>query len=408
MKNTLSDFKKRYRRFKHNFLAQTNKHKKCLNKEKLLENSRKSYKFVKKNTFFSFVIIPIIILAFYYLLIATPRYESSAIVSLRQNDSASMVDSSISSFFGGTSPNTSNSYLLIDYMLSPEMLDLLQKDINIKSFYQNRNIDFISRLSSSADKQNFLDYYDSMLQLNYNPESNAIAINAQGYTPEQAQNILKEIVKNSQKAIDYITQTLAKNRMDFSKEQLEIVKKQALDAQQELINFQHNKGIVDPEGSFATKSSVVSELQGKLSEAETRLTSTKLYLNEESAEVKSIEQEIQAIKTQLVKERAEFLNEKSDIDQSEAGIKDLVSDYQWLKLNAEFKMAEYKAALQAFEASKIDTSRQQSFLVEVMKPTLPDTPKYPRTWYSLMTIFIILSAMYGILRMIVTIILEHR
>jgi len=362
-------------------------------------------KFSKRNSFFTFVIIPVIILGIYYVLFASPRYESSATLSLRQNDTTPVIDSSMGALLGASTPSTSNSYLLIDYMQSTQMFSLLQKSINIQSMYSNAHIDHISKLSGNANLQDALRYYKTMISTYYDLESNSIDISAQAYNAKDAQKILQNIIKNSQQAIDYITQTLAKNRMKFSKEQLNDVKTDALKAQQNLIDFQHDKGIVDPEGSYSSKSTVVSTLQGKLAESETKLTSMKYYLEDDSSQVKALKQNIKAIKSQIQKEKSEFLDESTT---DEAHAKDYISSYQWLKLNAEFKMTEYKTALQAYETSRIDALRQQSYLVEVIKPTLPDSSKYPRVLYNLLTIFILLSLIYGIGRMVVTIIIEHR
>lgn len=365
--------------------------------------------FMKRYTFFSIVMLPIIVMSLYYLFLATPRYESYAIVSLRENDTASVVDESLSGLFGSTSSTTSDSYLLMDYMLSQQILISLQNSIDLKSFYRNVSaVDLFSGLNSNPTLNEFLDYYKSMVYVDYNSDSNAITIKAQGYTAKQAQEILKNIVKNSQKAIDNITQTLAKNRMKSSQEQVEIVKKQALDAQKKLIEFQHNKGIIDPESSYSSKSLVVSSLQSKLAEAEIKLTSSKFYLNDNSAEIVAINQEIGALKSQINKEKKKFLDEDKNANSDEAHLSDFISAYSWLKLNAEFKMKEYKTALEAFETSRIDSARQQNYLIEVMKPTLPDSAKYPRSLYNLLTIFIVLSALYGLFRMLITIIIEYR
>ncbi|API87379.1 Wzz/FepE/Etk N-terminal domain-containing protein [Francisella uliginis] len=382
--------------------------KSFINKTKLLiTTSNITLRFIKKHSFISIVIIPTMVFAFYYLFLATPRYESTAMVSLNQNNTAAPVDSSLTSLIGaGSSPNNVHSYLLIDYIQSSQMLYFLQKDLNLKAMYQSNKIDFFSRLSNDADDQDFLKYYNKMISTSYNEQSNAITINVQGFTAIQAKKILSDIVKRSQDAIDYISHTLAENRMKFNREQLDEIKKRALDAQDQLIEFQNKKGFVDPENSVTSKSTVIADLKGRLSTAETKLTNLKSYMNPESSEIKATEQEILALKTQIDREKTEFLAEDPKDKKSELG--DLVSNYQWLKLNAEFTMTEYQSALQSFEMAKLDSQSQQSYLVDIVKPTLPDYPQYPSTIYNLITIFLILSALYGLGRMILTIIIENR
>ncbi|AEI35684.1 sugar ABC transporter [Francisella salina] len=401
-------YKKLSKRFKTTSLRDIYTYKKIHYKHETIIKANKTYILAKKHSFFSFVVLPTLVIAMYYIVLASPRYESQAIVSLRQNNTAPMVDTSLSSILGGGGSDTSaNSYLLIDYILSPQMLDKLQADLNIKAMYQNPKVDFFSRLSHNADQIDFLDYYNKMVFLSYNQQSNAITINVQGYTAEQAQKVLDTITKDSQEIIDHISHTLAENRMKFNKEQLDIIKTKAMKAQDALVEFQNSRGIVDPEGSVSTKASVIGSLQGQLTAAETQLTNLKSYLSPNSSEVKATEQQIIALKKQIDKEKADFLAEDKD-NKKQSQLDDMVSNYTWLKLNAEFAMTEYQSALQSFETAKLDSQNQQSYLVDVVKPTLPDSAKYPRIIYNLITMFAILSALYGLGRMIITIILENR
>ncbi|MBK2028641.1 sugar ABC transporter [Francisella noatunensis] len=407
-KTLVTLYKKLSKRLKTTALRDIYTYKKIHYKHEAIVKSNKTYAFAKRNSFFSLVVLPTIIVALYYVVLASPRYESSAIVSLRQNNTAPMVDSSLSTILGGGGSDTSaNSYLLIDYILSPQMLDTLQADLNIKAMYQSPKVDFFSRLSRNADQIDFLDYYNKMVSLSYNQQSNAITINVQGYTADQAQDVLNTITKESQDIIDHISHTLAENRMKFNKEQLDLIKTKAMKAQDALVEFQNSRGIVDPEGSVSSKATVIGNLQGQLTAAETQLTNLKSYLSPNSSEVKATEQQIIALKKQIDKEKADFLAEDKE-SQKQSQLDDMVSNYTWLKLNAEFAMTEYQSALQSFETAKLDSQNQQSYLVDVVKPTLPDSAKYPRIIYNLITIFVILSALYGLGRMIITIILENR
>ncbi|XSZ47596.1 hypothetical protein ACP8HZ_03930 [Francisella noatunensis] len=155
-KTLVTLYKKLSKRLKTTALRDIYTYKKIDYKHEAIVKSNKTYAFAKRNSFFSLVVLPTIIVALYYVVLASPRYESSAIVSLRQNNTAPMVDSSLSTILGGGGSDTSaNSYLLIDYILSPQMLDTLQADLNIKAMYQSPKVDFFSRLSRNADQIDF-------------------------------------------------------------------------------------------------------------------------------------------------------------------------------------------------------------------------------------------------------------
>jgi capsular polysaccharide transport system permease protein len=365
---------------------------------------------LRNKAFYIVVILPWLILAIYYVMFASPRYESAAIVTLKQNETSAIPDSSLGLLSGISTQSSSNDYLLINYINSLGMLYLLNEQLHIKKLYQNNDIDFISRLSTTANQQEFLDYYQNMISAIYDPEASMITIKAEGYTPTEAKTILIKIIENSQKAVDYISHTLAKQRMKFSEVQMDLARKKALIAQSKLLEFQDKHGLVDPEGSVMAYSSIISTMQAELATTESQLTALLSYLNENSQEVTAAKQKILALQKQIDKEKAKLVTNsaKNTIQNSKSHLNELTSNYTWIKLNAEFSMSEYTAAMQSFEIAKIDSLKQQSYLVTVVQPNLPDEPAYPRIWYNLLTLLIILLALYGIGRMIITIILEHR
>ena len=406
-KTLLKLYKKISRAFKTRNLRENYHYNSKVAKNNFDLYSKQTYSFIKRRSFVSFVIIPTAIVALYYILLASPRYESQALVSLKQNNPMQIAENPMSAMLGGAaSPTIQESYLLINYIQSAQMLNNLQTHLNLKQHYQNSSVDFISRLSKSADNLDFLKYFNKMVSLEYNIQSNAITINVQAYTADQAKKTLDEIITKSQASVDNISHTLAQNKMRFSQIQLKEIKQKALSAQNKLVEYQNKRGILDPESSMTSKTTLIGELKGQLAASETQLTNLKSYMNPGASEIKAIEQQIVALKTQINKERDEFLKENPNSDKSE--LDDLISNYPWLKLNAEFAMNEYQSALQSFETAKLQNQSQQIYLVDVVQPTLPDTAKYPRVLYNLLTIFIILSALYGLGRMIITIIIENR
>jgi len=369
--------------------------------------------FFLKNKYLSiFMLLPLTILMLYYFLLVSPRYESTAILTLKQNDSSMVPDMSLGILGGMSQQSSTNDYLLINYILSTGMLKELNKQYNLKKIYQSNSIDFISRLSSSANQQDFLDYYQNMVSAEFNLEASMITLSAQAYTPSEAKKILTGIIANSQNAVDNISHTLAAQRMHFSKNQMDFARNKALKEQQNLLEFQNKYGIVDPESSILAVSEIINSLQLELAQTESELTALQAYLNDRAPEIKAAQQKIMALKKQIAKEKTSLLSVDDqsakhtlNIDQE---LNQVTYKYSWLKLNAEFSLSEYTAAMQSYEVAKMDTLKQQSYLVTIVEPTLPDDPSYPKTWYNLLTLLIILLAIYGIGRMIITIILEHR
>ena len=376
--------------------------------DKIKQHLITAFIFLKKRSFLCFVIAPLLLSAFYYSIIASYRYESSTILSLNMNQN-NPISNSFSAAFTGEGSDAIimvKSRLIMEYILSEAMLQKLQEEINLKDIYQKPSIDFISRLSRNANQAEFLDYYQSMSDIGYDDMSNSITINIEGFSPLDANMTLNNIVHFAQEKVDEISRELAENRMRFMTSELDRIKIKAIKSQEKLILFQKNNGLVSPTGSLDSKSQVLAQLQLDLANSEASLSSLESYLNPLSAEIIAKKQEVDALKKQIEREKKIFLMATGKKGESE--LSNIINSYQWLKLENDFSMKEYSSTLEAHEEAQMDSVRQQTYLVEVMKPTYPDAPSYPKVFYQLLLIFIVLSAIYGILKMVITIVLEHR
>lgn len=93
---------------------------------------------------------------------------------------------------------------------------------------------------------------------------------------------------------------------------------------------------------------------------------------------------------------------------SQKGPNELLSEFQRLSVEAEFAQSAYASALKALETTRIEAIRKIKQLVIVQSPTKPESALYPRAVYNTITIFIILSLFFGVVRLVKTIIEEHK
>ena len=78
-------------------------------------------------------------------------------------------------------------------------------------------------------------------------------------------------------------------------------------------------------------------------------------------------------------------------------------------LEIEEKLAEevYKSTLALVEQNNLNSSKQFRSLVIISAPTLPEKAVLPKRLYNLLLFFIIVTALYGTIKLILTSIKEH-
>jgi capsular polysaccharide transport system permease protein len=86
----------------------------------------------------------------------------------------------------------------------------------------------------------------------------------------------------------------------------------------------------------------------------------------------------------------------------------LASEYQTLIIEADFTQELYKIALAAVEQARIESTKQIKYLSVIQQPSKPQSAKYPRKIYNLITLLAILFLAYGITKLIKATIEDHK
>lgn len=356
---------------------------------------------------FILIFVPVIVMNFYSILIQSPRYESYATISIEQNKQgiASIMSASILGGLAG-SGDAVPSQTAIDYIRSIDMYHKLDQQIMLSKILKSHKIDFISRLRSRPDQKEVLDYYQSLLSTFYNSQSQTIELKFQGFSPKESQQILGQIILNVQIFVNGLDQQLTTQRINFGQKQALIAHKKLSEAEAQIIAFQNNKDILDPKTETGVIVGILATLQSQLVVAQTDLVDKGAYYQQDSMEIQQIQQRIDSLKMQINLQKQKLLGLSGTAGNDEK-LNRLLAQFEEISMQAKVAGAEYAASIQGLEMAKTDAIQQKQQVVIVQPPVLPDYHKYPRVGYNTMIMFIILTMLYGVVRMFIRIISEH-
>ena len=357
------------------------------------------------NRFFAvMVVIPTIIYFLYNALIFTPRYESISYIAIKDNSGKSN-SGALGALLGSTSDSTTNPYMLKNYIQSMSMLLNLNSEIGLISLYQNKNIDFFSRLASDSDQKQQFKYYLSHINVSYDQDSNSIQLAAQGITAVEAQKIMQTIIKEAQEYVNSVDYQLAEQRLQFAQKQVQISQRKLTEANQKIIDFQNNNGILDPKSEISTLTSILAGLQSQLVSAQATLISMNEFMRNNSFQLQQQQQKIASLQKEIEIQKEKILGLDGGQDKK---LNDIMNKFELLRMDGQVAISEYTASITSLEIARADAISQKQQVVVLEKPTLPNFHEYPRLWYDTFTLLIVLLILYGIIRMIKTIIDEHR
>ncbi len=351
--------------------------------------------------FISIVVLPLFILIFYYLFIASDKYISEAKVTIKQTGQP-QTSLNLSIFGIGNPTSKEDAMYLQEYILSYDMLDYLDKKLNLKKIYQSKDIDFISRLSSDATHEEFLKYYQRhIIDVSYDDMSSILTIKVYAFKPEDAKKIAEAILEQCERYINGVSHKIAKEQMNFIEQELAYANQKMQNSKNTLLKFQNTYKVLDPAQEAQASASLVAQLETQLAGQEAQLRNLLTYLSDDSFQVQALKNQITAMKEQIEKEKSKVVGGDSKLNK-------ILAQYLDLKLNVDFSTDVYKATLSAFETTRVDASRKLKNLVIIASPNLPDEALYPKKTYNTVFATIILLIFYGIIRLVIGIIKEHR
>nr|WP_277934057.1 capsule biosynthesis protein [Campylobacter hyointestinalis] len=379
-----------------------------LNKRAMILRSIKDIKQHKErlNRLDSFktVIYIMVAVIFYYTFIAADRYVSEVSLTVKSTDGTSQAAiSGIESLIGIPSSSTEDTKHLQEYIKSFDMLQKLDEKINLRSLYEKQKLDLFFRIYPSTSKESYLEYYRSRIHLLFDDTTKLLNVAIEGFSPEDARLISTTILEESERFINELSHKISREQMQFAEIELSKAKQKYQEAKQELIIFQNEYGVLDPQTQAQEKANYITEIEIAISKKETELGAMLSYLNEYAPQVIALKSELDALKNQLKKESIKVASSDSN-----KKLNDLVSKFQDLSLQLKFAEDVYKTALTSVEKARIEASRKVKQLVVIQSPSVPETAIYPQKIYNTITIFIILSLLFGIGRLIKAIIEEHR
>lgn len=352
--------------------------------------------------FLFIVIIPFVLIFLYYMFIASDKYVSESKITIKQTGEPKF-SLSLSSFLSIGQPSSrEDAMYLQEYILSYDMLDYLDRKLNLRKIYQSSKIDFISRLDKDATKEEFLKYYKKHVDVLFDEFSGILTIKVFAYTAEDAKKINEAILEQCERYINGVSHKIAKEQLNFIEQELSYANTKMQEAKQKLLKFQNTYKVLDPTQEAQAVATLIGQLESQLAAKEAELKTQLTYMREDSFQIEALKGQIKALREQIEKEKARLVGgENSKLNK-------IMLDYLNYKLEADFLTDVYKTILSAMEATRVDASRKLKNVVVISSPNLPEEALYPKRGYNIILASIILLMVYGIISLILGIIKEHR
>lgn len=358
----------------------------------------------KHKWFFLVVIAPTLLLTGYLYAFAADQYISEAHFLVRtQGGSTSAPATGISAAlgFGSGGAQSGEAQSVSDYLTSHDVVDALQKKMNLVDIFRRPEADIISRLPVADPTPEFLlRYYQSQVDVYFDTETGITTLKSRAFRPQDAYLLSRTLLSLGEQRVNEMNIRGFSDAVSLSKRQLEEAERALSQVQAQMTQFRQSERDVDPTGTATAQIGLVSRLSQELSAARSQLATTRALIGDDSPQVQALRQQIRSLEGQLAAQNSVLTGGSGAIAVGLGG-------YERLRIQQDLLAKRYDAAATVYEQARQNAVRQQLYVVRVVEANVPVKSLYPKRALTILTVFCGLLVVYAIGWLIAAGVREH-
>jgi len=351
----------------------------------------------------AFVLLPTILVGYYFYAVATPLYATKTEFLIQQANSNGG-GGGLGGLFSGTGFATSQDSITVQsYLQSRDAMLRLDSEIGFKEHFSGDNIDFLRRLSPGATNEEAYRLYQKMVKIGYDPTEGIMKMEVIAADPQISEEMSRALLKYAEEQVDNLTQRLREDQMKGSRESFDEAEGKMVAAQQKVLELQERLGVIDAASEASAIMSQVSIFETQLQEKKLQLQQLLDNAGPNQARVDGVKGDIERLETVIADLRANLTQSGTD----SASLASISGELRLAQLELETRTALMQQALQQLETSRIEANRQVRYLSMGVTPVAPDEPTYPRAFENTAVSLLLFAGIYLLMSLTASILREQ-
>lgn len=349
--------------------------------------------FAWANRFFvGIVILPTLIVAAYYYLVASDQYESSTDFVIRHAESPTNTGG-VGQVFGlsvGTPSTVSEAFIVQEYLLSHDAVEKLRREDALVERFRPEGADFFSRLwVSNPSPERLLKYYRRQVKIEQNETTGITHMTVHTFRPEDSHVLTAKLLKMGEQQINAINEQTYRDQVIAAKHELDLASAQLSAVQRQLTGFRQTHADIDPEGTGKAQLSMVTNLMASLVQARAQLGAMGQAVSRTSPQYVALERRVRALEAQVA-------GQSSKMTGSGRSVANRLGDYEQLVIEREEAAKLHAATAAQYTQAQAEAKRKQLYLIRVVEPNKPVKSLFPERGKIVLTVLACLFFAYAI------------
>lgn len=371
-----------------------------------LGTGQRQRRWIIRISFLLAVALPTLIVATYYAFMASDQYASETRFAVRSATTVQNADL-LGLISGGSASGTiADAYVVIDFVRSRQILDLLSAEIDTRAVFARREADWWARLDPILAMEDVIVYWRRMVSVGFDTTSQIMTIQVRAFTRDDAFKLTTAILKQSEQLINDLSARSRADAVKMAEQEVERMEGRLRTARLALRTFREERQELDPRKKAEARQQIIETLQSELTTARAKLQAQRQQMSESAPSVLYQLNLIKALEKQIDEERNRIAH--ADAASAQDGtIGGLIADYEALTIDREFAEKAYLSALASLERVRLDAARQQRYLATIVPPAMPEAALYPRRILNSLIVLIGLFCVWGLAVLIGLAVRDH-
>lgn len=330
-------------------------------------------------TFLGLVAVPATLASLYMAFIAADQYHSTTSFAVRSIEGG--VSSDILGMFtqASGSSTVSDSYILMDYILSERMVAAADRKFKLEDVYATHGLDYFYGIGSGLPIEDKLAYWRDMVSVSFDHASGITQVTVKAFDPKQSQAIAQFIVDQSDSLVNSLSLSARNDVLRAAQDEVLAGEARLAKARAALRDYRDKSQEISPEEGAKLAVQLIGGLEEELTKLNADLAAAKSQMSEDTPRIRVLKTRIESLEQQLAIERQRLgTGEKADSgDPNAPDVAGRIAQFEELETEREFAERAYTAALSSLEKARIDANNRQRYLALFIEPTLSEMAQYP-------------------------------
>lgn len=351
-----------------------------------------------------FVLLPTLLVAYYFYLVATPLYATNTEFVIQKAESSAGSTGGLGGLLGGSSFATIQESIVVQsYLESREAMLRLDEELGFREHFSAPDIDPLVRLAPEASVEDVYATYRNQLTIGYDPTEGVIKMEMLATDPATSQAFSEALIRYAEERVDQMSQRLREDQMAGARESYEEAETRVAEAQARVLALQERRGVLSAEAEVSTIFQQISTFELELQQERLRLAEILAAARPNSTRVQIAENNIARLETLL----AELRGGLTETQTGDASLARIQSELLIAQADLETRQMMLAQALQNQESARIEANRQSLYLSMGVFPVQPDRAAYPRAFENTILAFLVFAGIYLMVTMTITILREQ-